>query len=532
MPAVSYTKQFYLFAALWLLALFAASVYSPPSFISDPGLGFLDLINFSEGGNFMYHKAPSITNVDECIEIKTTWWSPGQWFFIYLFTLPGLPLGIAISMTVLFATWIGLNGWLKLYRQFQFRETVVLYAGLLILFSRYLFSSFQIYPGANILEFAAAPWLLLCWLWLEKKSIALQAVCLLLLLVVSYFIKSSMLIFWLAVIGSCISLFQLRQSPWLRFAVLAVVFVAGKYVCDWLFASGGETPFTSPGKWISFANGDLPVLLQQFIFTINAPLLATIGADDYIRYVFQKPGSVIFPNGHPAMLLIYFSVLVGFLLLVRYFLRQRQLINSRYCNLLVAFTGVFIAFFLYTFVSGKNINAYEESRHMRLAGLMLLPLVVQSLYGLVKRYFIVLPLLMFGYALLSSLSKVNRPKVISAKYRIPLGEINTEEDYQLFKTAAAKSDLVYVIHADIKYDLDHCKTIYNQDDFSSLDFIQSRPKATIHNKTIVFLLPERFASNGKRAAILANFVAGNLAKAPVVEVKKLNNWELIKVIYF
>lgn len=524
------TKKFYWFAGIWLLLLFAASVYSPPTFISDPGLGFLDLINFSEGGSFQHHKEPSLSNINDCIEIKTTWWSPGQWFFIYLFTLPGLPLGVAISLTVLFAAGLGLLGWLKLYRRFQFSETVVLYAGLLILFSRYLFSSFQIYPGANMLEFAVAPWFLILWLELEKKSIWLQAVCLLPLLIVSYFVKSSMLIFWLGIIGSSISLFQLKQIPWLRFLVLFVVFIAGKYCCDWLFTRGGDTPFSSPGQWISLTNADPALLAQQLMFTFNGPLLATIGADDYIRYIFQKPGAVIFPNGHPAILLIYGAVLLCFLMLVRYFLIKRSLLNERYSNLLVAVTGLFIAFFLYTFISGKNINAYEESRHMRLAGLVLLPLAVQSLHGLLKRYLLVLPVLMFGYAVLSSLNKVDRPKVISEKYRVPLGEMNTMEDYNLFKTEAMKADVIYVVHADLKYDLDHCKTIYNQDDFTSLDFIKSRPKATISNKTMLFLLPQRFASNGKRDAILANFTATN-QQQPVINSRQLTNWELITVRY-
>ena len=43
------------------------------------------------------------------------------------------------------------------------------------------------------------------------------------------------------------------------------------------------------------------------------------------------------------------------------------------------------------------------------------------------------------HSVLSSLNKVNRPKVISEKYRIPLGEMNTVNDYNLFKTEALKT---------------------------------------------------------------------------------------------
>ncbi|QNA44993.1 hypothetical protein [Lacibacter sediminis] len=531
MPATAYTNYFYRFAAVWLLALFAGSVYSPPSFISDPGLGFLDLINFSEGGRFQYHRMPSIENIYQCVEERTTWWSPGQWFFVYLFMLLRLPLGIAISLTVLVSAWIGVTGWLKLYRRFQFNEKVVLYAGLLIIFSRYLFSAFQIYPGANILEFAAAPWLLLLWFKLEQKPVLIRALCLLPMLIGSYFIKSSMLIFWLGVIGSCVSVFQLKQLSIFRLAVLAIVFFTGKYCCDLLFTGGGLTPFNSDSTWIELGANNM-ILLQRFLFTLNGPLLASIGLDDYVNYFLQKPGSVIFPDGHIAMLLIYVGVLFFFVLLIRYFLQQRFKLNERYRDIVVAVAGVFIAFFLYTFVSGKNINAYEESRHFRLAGLFLLPLVVQYVEQRVKKFFIVIPVLMFVYAGLSSANKLNSTKVLSPKYRVPLGEINSQADLEIFHAAEKKSDFTYVIHSGLKYDLDHCKTIYNQDDFISLEVIRARPKSVVNNKTIVFLLPERFAGNGKRDAILANFTAGNKQQAPVAEIRKLNNWELITVKYF
>ena len=139
---------------------------------------------------------------------------------------------------------------------------------------------------------------------------------------------------------------------------------------------------------------------------------------------------------------------------------------------------------------------------------------------------------MFGYAILSSFNKAGRVKVISDKYWVPLGEINSIEDYRLFRNEALKADLVYVIHADLKYDLDHCKTIYNQDDFTALEIIKTRPKTIVHHKTILFLLPERFAGNGKRDAILANFPGGNSLQAPVIKIQKMNNWELISVRYF
>lgn len=531
MVAQAFTKRFYWFAAFWLSVLFAGSLYSPPSVISDPGLGFLDLINFSEGGRFQYHRTPSIENIYQCVEERTTWWSPGQWFFTYLFTLLRLPLGVAISLTVFASALIGVTGWLKLYRRFQFSERVVLYAGLLIIFSRYLFSAFQIYPGANILEFAAAPWFLLLWLKLEQKPIWFQALCLLPLLIGSYFIKSSMLIFWLGIIGSCVSIFELKKIPFLRLFVLMVVFVAGKYCCDLLFTGGGITPFNSASTWIDFSGNNM-LLFQRFLFTLSGPLLASIGLDDYVRYFFQKPGSIILPNGHLITVLIYFTVLLFFIFLIRFFIKERFRFNERYRDLVIAVAGVFIGFYLYTFVSGKTINAYEESRHFRQGGLLLLPLIIQYTEKWLRKFFIVIPMVMFVYAGFSYLNKFSSPKVVSPKYKVTLSKINSKADLELFHDAASKSDFTYVIHSVQKYDLDNCKTIYYQDDFSSVEFIQSRPKVLVSNKVILFFLPAKFAANGKRDAILANFVAANKKRMPVINSRQLKDWELITVTYF
>lgn len=527
MKAVSITRLFYGFALFWLLIQFTASIYSPPSVMSDPGLGFLDMINFSEGGKFQHHRSPSLDNLNVCEEIKTTWWSPGQWFFIYPLTAIGLPLGVAISCIVLLASAFGLPGWLKLYRKFGFSEYIVIYAGLLILFSRYFSVSFQIYAGANILEFGVAPWLLLFWLRVEGKPLWFQATCLLLLLVFSYFVKSSMLIFWLGIISSTVPLLRSKQSSWKNFTVLIVVFLIGKLLCDLLFTRGGYTPFSFKGQWINFSGASNLVFLQHITFLLSGPFLSTIGIDDYIHYIFQKPGSVIFIDGHPILLLVYGILLAVLVLMLRYFIQKRESLDAKYGNLLMAVTAVFIGFFIYTFLSGKIISAYEDSRHFRLAGLIMLPLCVGYLQGVMKRLLLIIPFCMFGYATLSSLNKVNQDKVVSEDYKVTFSEMKSKKDYTEFKKVADSSSLVYVIYSDFVYNLDRCKTIYSQDDFISLEMIRSRKKVIVKNKSIVFLLPLRFATNGKRDAILANFISGNPSMLPDTQIERLNDWELI-----
>jgi hypothetical protein len=526
-----FRRSFPWFAAIWLLLLFVGSIYSPPYSISDPGLGFLDLMNYSEGGKFQYHRTPSIENINQCIEERTTWWSPGQWFFVYLFTLLKMPLGNAISLTVLISGILGVLGWYTLYRKYAFSQVVILYSVLLVLISRYLFSAFQIYPGANILEFAFAPWMLLFWNQLKGRSVLLQGLLLFLLIIISYFIKSSLLIFWLGVVGSCVSVFQLKKIPYLRLLFFAIVFIAGKMSCDLLFTGGGLTPFNAKTDWIELG-GNKMILLQRMLFILSGPFLSTIGLDDYIHYFLQKPGKPIFPDGHFVMLLIYATIFLLFILLIRYLLKQYNYLNDIYRDTVLAVVIGYMAFFMYAFISGKVINAYEESRHFRLSGLLLLPLAVQYLHKYFRKYFFIIPCLMFIYAGLSYFNKLKNEKILSPKYRVPLDEIRTLADLDIFHEYAKKSDFTYVIHSALKYDLDQCKTVYNQDDYTSLEVIRLRPKSVLANKTIVFLLPVRFSANGKREAILANYMPASRDIVPQIEIRKLDNWELIKVSYY
>lgn len=529
MKILKFDKYAYVVIGIWLVALLVGSLYSPPSFISDPGLGFLDMINFSEGGKFQHHKMPFLNNPDICIQERTTWWTPGQWYFIYLITLLGIKLGTAISLCVFISTAIGIVGWYILYRKFEFDKIVVVISILLIAFSRYFYSSFQIYPGANILEFSVAPWLLLFWLKSESLNSYFRIVLIFLLIIFSFFIKSSMLIFWLALILSRVSIHYSHKNQWFNLFLLASAFVLGKYFCDFLFIKGGYTPFSWPGEWIRLNGIDFHVLTQKIIFTLSGPILSTIGIDDYVKYIFQKPGNVIINDGSIFLIGIYLFFLILFIALLINSRSQKKELNKHYFHILYSFVFIFILFFFYTLLSGKAINAYEESRHFRLAGLILLPLVVKSLN---ERFRIIAPIItlfMIAYSIPSNLSKIKSTKVISEKYRTPFSEIENEADYKMFKNMAEESDYTYVIHAGLAFELDQCKTFYNQDDYTPIEKILERKKIVLKNKKIVFLLPERFKENGKLEAILGNFTQPSSQSKPLTTTTKLSNWYLVKI---
>lgn len=513
----------------WLMFLFITSLLKPPFLNSDPAHGILDLMHYQNGGKFQHHLTPNALDVTNCIEERTTWWSPGQWYFIYLLMKTGLPLGNAISTLVFLAAISAWLGWMKLYRMLGFDTKVVLISGALILCSRYLYSAFQIFPGASILEIAAAPWLILGWLKLQNNAIWLQVVALLLMLPFAYFVKSSLLILALCLIASIVITHDLRRIPWLRLTILSVAFVAGKFFCDYLFTKGGATPFSFSGTPFAFSEGNNMILIQHLLFILQGPFLATLGLEDYFKYIVQQPGREIFPIGHPAVLGFYFLLFMLFLVLLVQLFKNRYKLASSYRGLLFAFLGLFILFFFYAYITGRPISGYDDSRHYRIAGLLLLPLLVRKLTGITK-YTVFLPLIFLGYAIPSHFSKLKRERVLLTTLRIPR-PIIPERDYQLFLSAASRADFVYVTSPEMKFELDPCKSGYQLDDFTSLHDIESRPDQIVQNMVVLFVLPDRFRENGKEAAILNNFKPKPGSPLPEYTEIKLEGVRLITATY-
>jgi hypothetical protein len=231
------------------------------------------------------------------------------------------------------------------------------------------------------------------------------------------------------------------------------------------------------------------------------------------------------------MLLLYGILLFLFIQVYRYLNINRTDYNPRYFNIVTAFIGVYIIFFLYALLSGKSITGYEDSRHSRIAGLIILPLIV----CIIDRYYryasLIIVMMLFIYSIPSYLSKLSRKDIVSEKYRIPRS-ITSNEVYNKFYTLAQSADFIYVINADDKYELDHCKTIYNHDDFTEIETIRSRPDNVMNHKNMLFLLPKRFAVNGKKEAILSNYLPTKGAVLPLVKSVIVDDYELIEIHYY
>src|SRR6516164_3406228 len=100
------------------IVLFLASLYIPPTIISDSGAGFLALRGMFEGGPFNSISTPDPADIANDVVTYLTWWSPGQYLVPGSFIWLGARYDLAVSLTTLIATLIGVAGWIQVARSF------------------------------------------------------------------------------------------------------------------------------------------------------------------------------------------------------------------------------------------------------------------------------------------------------------------------------------------------------------------------------------------------------------------------------
>jgi hypothetical protein len=152
------------------IILFIGSLYIPPMVASDSGDGFLALRSMLDGGAFNCITVPDPADIARDVAIFLTWWSPGQYLVPGSFIWLGTSYGLALSLTALIATLIGVLGWIQVARSFAVRSFVLFNFVLGLTTFAYVTLSFQLYWGGELLLFATAPWALYAMRWSANKS--------------------------------------------------------------------------------------------------------------------------------------------------------------------------------------------------------------------------------------------------------------------------------------------------------------------------------------------------------------------------
>jgi hypothetical protein len=90
------------------IILFLVSLYSRPTMYFDSGSGFLVLRSMLQGAAFNTSIVPDPANIANDVATFESWWSPGQYLVPGAFVWLGSDYGLALALTALISTIIGL----------------------------------------------------------------------------------------------------------------------------------------------------------------------------------------------------------------------------------------------------------------------------------------------------------------------------------------------------------------------------------------------------------------------------------------
>ena len=147
------------------IVLFMVALYIPPRVISDSAVGLFALRRMLDGGVLNTIATPDPANIANDVVTFLTWWSPGQYLAPGIFVWLGASYGLALSLTTLLATLIGVLGWIQVARSFAVSSFVLCIFLLGLCTFPYVTQRFLGYWGGELLLFATAPWSLYAMRW-------------------------------------------------------------------------------------------------------------------------------------------------------------------------------------------------------------------------------------------------------------------------------------------------------------------------------------------------------------------------------
>jgi hypothetical protein len=159
-PRATGTKPALITALAICVILTGISLFVPPFIDNDSGWGFLAWRGTLRGAaNTII--TPDKTDIARDTGEFLTHWTPGQYVVPGVISLLGVPLGIAMTLTVGLSLLISLIGWIWVVRTFAPRTNLALPVVILIGSVHYSTHAFSTYHGGEILLQAATPWLIL-----------------------------------------------------------------------------------------------------------------------------------------------------------------------------------------------------------------------------------------------------------------------------------------------------------------------------------------------------------------------------------
>jgi hypothetical protein len=345
------------------------SLLVPPFINWDSAYGFLAWRGTLQGA------ANSIIEPDRAnIAQDTVWfltgWSPGQYLVPGAISLLGVPLGIAMTLTVALALLASLIGWVMSVRAFAPRTSLAILVVVLIGSFHYSTHAFRTYHGGEILLQAATPWFILTGYRVPEIDAVPAAFLTAGAIFLAFIAKFTGLIVVAAalVAGSLVVLaFNRRMTHGMiggalgALAALAILYLA--------FLSGGGNPSDSVAPW------SLP--LRDIAFACLVPWVAGMSWSPPLGLIFFPNGFYYVPPASPPAallaLIVPSAILVGGLVL---FWRPQTTSERKFRLFSLFFYGILAAVFTLLYIHGSAIS-FEE-RHFRSAGTLLFVCALMS----------------------------------------------------------------------------------------------------------------------------------------------------------
>jgi hypothetical protein len=355
------------------ITLFLVSLYIPPRIDPDAGVGFLVLHSMMQGGPFNSMTMPDPANIANDTVTFLTWYTPGQYLVPGSFIWLGTDYGLALSLTALIVTLIGVAGWIQVARSFAVSSYVLSVFVLGLSSFSYVLSAFRAYNGGEMLLFAAAPWSLYAMRWAVSKPAALSFTISLLSVALLFFTKlTGLIVFATNVIATslCSLVSQRRLSPpiftmWVASAIGALCFMM-----FWL------------------ARGAVPASVSTFAFTwfpiwfaITGVAFSGISVKELLFWFLGHPWVRIISEPWEFELLYYVLGPLGLLLMVWVWRRLR---HTRYRDMAILLLTIILLYAItittmYLWQGSVDQPVSFEDRHFRYAGILFFLLLLTAI---------------------------------------------------------------------------------------------------------------------------------------------------------
>jgi hypothetical protein len=327
------------------------SLLVPPFIDTDSGGGFLAWRGTLLGAvNSII--APDYEDIVRDTAGFLTFWSPGQYLVPGAISLLGVPLGIAMTLTVALALLASLVGWIMVVRAFAPSTSLAILVVVLIGSFHYSTHAFSTYHGGEILLQAATPWLVLAAYRVPEMGAARAALLAAGAVLFAFLAKHTGLIVVAAalVAGSLVHFSLCRRithgmigGAFGALAAFAILYLA--------FLSRGDNPAGSVAPW------SLP--FRGIAFACLVPWVAGMSWSDPMGVIFFPNWFSYVPTAFLA-LIAPLAILVASLVL---FWRPRTTSEKKFKLFSLFFYGIVASVFILLYIHGSNISM--EERHFR-----------------------------------------------------------------------------------------------------------------------------------------------------------------------